>query len=182
MPPRKIQTGPTSDTVRERITTVRKRQGLSIVELSKRLAAAGRPFGLSTLSEIESGRRRVDVDDLMAFAVALDVSPVTLLSPMAELPDEPVTFTGAPVGVTVKTMRAWLRGQHSLDSTRDEYSNTELEWVIRSNPGMSVFNVGVMRDAAEMIDQNPEWITGDGTLTVNGEQVTIPRGPVHGDH
>ena len=49
-------------------------------DVSGRLAAAGRPMAHNTVSEIERGARRVDVDDLMALAAALDVSPIALLS------------------------------------------------------------------------------------------------------
>lgn len=41
----------------------------------------GRPVAATAITKIEAGDRRVDVDDLVALAIALDVSPVTLLLP-----------------------------------------------------------------------------------------------------
>lgn len=38
-------------------------------------------MSVSGISSMENGQRRVDVDDLVAFAAALDVSPVSLLMP-----------------------------------------------------------------------------------------------------
>lgn len=51
---------------------------MTLRDLSERLAET-RPMGHSTLSEIENGARRVDVDDLVALATALDVTPYQLL-------------------------------------------------------------------------------------------------------
>ena len=44
----------------------------------------------------ERGARRVDVDDLMALAEGLNVSPIALLMPKAETKDELVQATGHP--------------------------------------------------------------------------------------
>src|SRR3954454_23683106 len=55
---------------------------MSLTQLSEAMTdIAGRPILASGLGKIESGERRVDVDDLVALAVALDVSPVRLLLP-----------------------------------------------------------------------------------------------------
>lgn len=42
-------------------------------------ASPRRPLAHTTVSEIERGARRVDVDDLVAIAAALEVLPVDLL-------------------------------------------------------------------------------------------------------
>ena len=55
-------------------------------ELSSRLEALGRPIPTASIGRLESGDRRVDVDDLMALAVALEVSPVALLLPFTDSP------------------------------------------------------------------------------------------------
>jgi transcriptional regulator with XRE-family HTH domain len=41
----------------------------------------GRPVYKSTVINVELGRRRVDVDDLLALAVVLGVGPADLLAP-----------------------------------------------------------------------------------------------------
>lgn len=48
-------------------------------ELSRRLSKLGRPILPSGITKIEQGQRRIDVDDLMALAVALEVTPTRLL-------------------------------------------------------------------------------------------------------
>jgi len=52
-----------------------------LAQLSARLAELGRPILPNGISRIEQGERRVDVDDLVALALALDVSPNALLMP-----------------------------------------------------------------------------------------------------
>lgn len=79
----------------------------------------GRPMGKATLSLIENGQRRVDVDDLMAFARVLKVTPMDLLVPPA-----------FPDGTTVVKMTAfdlldrseigpWLRHESPLSMPDD---------------------------------------------------------------
>ncbi|MEU2311200.1 helix-turn-helix domain-containing protein [Streptomyces albidoflavus] len=48
-------------------------------ELSSRLKLLGRPILPSGITKIEQGQRRVDVDDLVALAIALKVTPNRLL-------------------------------------------------------------------------------------------------------
>lgn len=43
------------------------------------LGRLGRPMTVDVLTKLEDGRRRIDVDDLIALAAALDVSPTRLL-------------------------------------------------------------------------------------------------------
>jgi transcriptional regulator with XRE-family HTH domain len=63
------------------------------------------------LRRIESGDRRVDADDLMALAVALDVSPVTLLMPAGvDMPD-PVQVTGLGEPAAAIGVWAWIQGR-----------------------------------------------------------------------
>lgn len=58
---------------------LRKARGLSLADLSGRLDQAGYPMALNVLSKTERGTRTVSVDDLVALAVVLDVSPNRLL-------------------------------------------------------------------------------------------------------
>jgi len=61
----------------------------------------GRPLGHSAVDQIEKGTRRVDVDDLMALAAALGVSPITLLMPGMSRADAPKMFEAGGVDVSV---------------------------------------------------------------------------------
>ena len=55
--------------------------GITYVELSRRLADLGREIAVQGLRNIEAAERRVDVDDLVALAFALDVPVDSLLGP-----------------------------------------------------------------------------------------------------
>ncbi|MFS0912803.1 helix-turn-helix domain-containing protein [Microbacterium sp. 179-I 3D2 NHS] len=87
--------GPTGETVAANIARVRRGIGMSLQELESRLDMLGRRISFSGLSKIERGQKRVEVDDLMALAIALDVSPNALLLPIIEEPDRETAVTGA---------------------------------------------------------------------------------------
>jgi transcriptional regulator with XRE-family HTH domain len=74
-----IEKGATTVRVAANIRAVRELRGLNPQELSDRVAALGRHVNQSSLWKIESGDRRVDVDDLVALALALGVTPDLLL-------------------------------------------------------------------------------------------------------
>lgn len=97
-------TGPTGELVAKNLRRLRT---VSLRDLSDDLGKLGRPITASALQKIEAGVRRVDVDDLMALAVALGVSPLTLLLP--EYADNSVSseMTGAPDG-PVSFDRQWM--------------------------------------------------------------------------
>lgn len=67
--------------VARNIERVRKARQLKQKDVSERLRAVGRPILATVVSKIERGERRVDADDVMAFALAMNVSPLTLLLP-----------------------------------------------------------------------------------------------------
>ena len=103
MATRPVEIGPTGRQTSANIERLRLALGLSQRDLAARLTELGRPTPGTALSKIERGERRVDVDDLAAFAVALGVSPATLLlPPVAD--DTPTSVTGAG---TVTTRQAW---------------------------------------------------------------------------
>lgn len=79
MATRRVEIGPTGHTVRANVKNFRKQRGLTLRGLAERLEQGGRPMAHNTVSEIERGARRIDVDDLTALADALDVMPVDLL-------------------------------------------------------------------------------------------------------
>lgn len=70
---------PTGEQVAENIR--RLRGGMTYKELSQKLEDVGRPITVLGLRRIEACERKVDVDDLMAFAIVFNVSPLTLLMP-----------------------------------------------------------------------------------------------------
>ena len=104
--------GPTGETLRVNITTLRERRNLTYAELSRRLKGAGRAIPELGLRRIEGGHRRVDVDDLVAIAAALEVSPITLLMPQAADANEAAaTSVGT---VTAGKLWRWLAAETPL--------------------------------------------------------------------
>jgi transcriptional regulator with XRE-family HTH domain len=79
MATRRVEIGPTGETVRTNLKEVRKLRGLTLRDLSEKLSDTDHPMAHNTISEIERGARRVDVDDLMALAKALKISTSYLL-------------------------------------------------------------------------------------------------------
>jgi molecular chaperone DnaK len=74
----------TGQRVARRIRELRLERALTLADLATRLARFDRSYTLSTLSRIEQGKRRVDADDLVAIALALDVPPNAILFPADE--------------------------------------------------------------------------------------------------
>jgi transcriptional regulator with XRE-family HTH domain len=104
-----VRKGPIADRVTESVRTHRLRRGLSHRQLSARLAEIGHPILPSGIAKIEDGSRRVDVDDLVALALALRVPLPLLLMPASD--------TGQPVELTEETNMKftdawrWVRGE-----------------------------------------------------------------------
>lgn len=64
------------------VRRLRTQQGLSLEQLSSRLAEVGTPMALNTLSKLERGVRGVDLDEVAALARALSVPPVVVIFPL----------------------------------------------------------------------------------------------------
>lgn len=83
----------------------RLRGTMQYKQLAEKLAEIGRPIAELGLRKIESGERKVDVDDLMAFAIVFGVSPLTLLLPGYASSSADTRVTG--VEKPVSSLRAW---------------------------------------------------------------------------
>jgi len=112
-------TNATGLTVAENIEAARKSQRLSLKDLSGRLDRMGRKISVSSLSKIENGDRRIDVDDLVSIAIALDVSPLGLLLPRGEYHQMRIITGG--VG-SLPLIWNWARGMQSLEYPGDDRS------------------------------------------------------------
>lgn len=117
-------TGPTGEQVAANIT--RLRGGMQYKELAEKLKAVGRPIAPLGLRRIESGDRKVDVDDLMAFAVVFDVSPLTLLLPESGSNGIPANITGVDGTVTCAEAWAWAMGSEPLPGMAEDAVRTIL--------------------------------------------------------
>jgi hypothetical protein len=76
---KELALGATGNTMMHNLKRIRGE--MTYAELSRRLEAAGRYIPPLGLRRMEAGERRVDVDDLMALAFVLGVTPLALLLP-----------------------------------------------------------------------------------------------------
>lgn len=112
--------GPTGDTVATRLRDLRTDVvKLSYTELSERLKSAGWPISPVGIRRIEDGERKVTVDDLVALAVALGVSPVTLLIPDSSEVESVVELTGRDESLTALELWSWLTVAQPLRGDED---------------------------------------------------------------
>lgn len=94
---RAIEIGNVGEHVAANVVRLRKVRGLSVYSLSASLAKSGRSIPPSGITRIELVQRRVDVDDLVALAAALRVTPSQLLLPPSELVIEVYVGAGGEV-------------------------------------------------------------------------------------
>lgn len=115
----------------------RLRGNLTFAELSRKLEDLGRPIPPLGLRRIESGERRVDADDLIALAIALDVSPITLLMPQfkGEWETDSIHLS-ENVRSTPQRTWEWFTATYPLqrDFSTPEPTRTTLEFRMRSQP------------------------------------------------
>jgi transcriptional regulator with XRE-family HTH domain len=111
-----------SEAVARSIKRIRQQRGWSAQELADRCAATGTPkLTASVIANIETGRpkdgertRLLTVDELLAFALALDVPPVILLFPDLDLehPDPLDVTPGVSVADPMR-VATWMSGATS---------------------------------------------------------------------
>ncbi|MFD0721312.1 helix-turn-helix transcriptional regulator [Streptomyces globosus] len=143
---RAIEAGPTGRTVAENLARLRKVRGLTTRQLSGMLERNGRPIPASGITRMEKAERQVTVDELVALAVALGVSPVALLLPPSARgardaegrPTQAVTaLTGAgEVAVADAWRWAWCNDVLRLPDGVDEEEADRLllDFLLNSRP------------------------------------------------
>ncbi|WEH16855.1 helix-turn-helix transcriptional regulator [Streptomyces sp. VNUA24] len=141
-----VAMGPTAEAVASNVRRVRKHRGLSTYQLADRLKRGGRPIAASAISKLERGERKVDVDDLAALAVALEVSPSALLLRLTDSPDEQVLITGTSA-VAADVAWDWANGRRPLHVTPGREQTQLLEHQLFSLPPWLRDPVGPMNDA-----------------------------------
>jgi hypothetical protein len=77
----RVPLGPIGRYLIQNLDELLDEQKLTYREVSDRLKQIGRPIPALGLSRISKGTRRVDVDDLIALAIVLEVSPAALVLP-----------------------------------------------------------------------------------------------------
>lgn len=97
----------------------RLRGSVQYKELSEQLASIGRPMTPVAIRDAENGKRRVDVDDLMAFAIVFGVSPLTLLMPEYGSRAITANVTGYPHKIGSNIAWLWALGAEPLEVPND---------------------------------------------------------------
>lgn len=114
---RSTEPGPATRRVRANLRELRAQRGISLRDLSQRLEQLGHPVLPSGLSKLETGDRRADVDDLIAIAVALDISPNRLLLP--ETADDETIELTPQSEASARSAWRWATGDAPLPPDHD---------------------------------------------------------------
>lgn len=114
---KKRQVNQVAETGHTVATNIKRLRGtMQYKQLAEKLAEVGRPIAELGLRKIESDERKVDVDDLMAFAVVFGVSPLTLLMPEYASSTVTTRITGVDSPVSSLIAWSWARGDKPLPS------------------------------------------------------------------
>lgn len=79
-----IAMGPVGRLVASNLVARRSTLGMTQTQLSEAVTREGRPLGRQAITEIETCRRRVDVDDLDALARALQTTAAHLMGEVTD--------------------------------------------------------------------------------------------------
>jgi transcriptional regulator with XRE-family HTH domain len=99
-----------------RLREARNARGWTQQELANAMEALGAPMDRTTIAKLEKGQRQARVEELVALAAALDVSPLYLILPLRI--DTTVRLTPK---LTVEAIEAlkWARGEGPLDPANE---------------------------------------------------------------
>ncbi|WP_433608717.1 helix-turn-helix domain-containing protein [Prescottella agglutinans] len=136
MAEKKNPLGPTGQNVASNLRRLREDANLTYAELGRRLEAVGRPIPTLGLRKIESFERRVDADDLVALALALDISPVTLLMPISDGWELGKVDLTSEVSTAPQRVWEWLVADYPLnrDAGAPEPTRSTVEFRMRARP------------------------------------------------
>lgn len=164
MATRPMEIGPTGRQTAANIERLRIAAGLSQRELATRITELGRPTPSTAVSKIENADRRVDADDLVAFAIALGVSPATLLlPPVAD--DTPVEVTAAGT-VTTRQAWDWADGQAPLVAIPGLTDTGTLDHALRTRPkGRRADHLQFPPQPTAPLAESARWAAKQNTLT-----------------
>ncbi len=151
---------PVAARVAANVRTLRNERGLDLADVSETMTALGRPLSLNGVSKVERGKRGVDVDDLLAMALALDVSPNRLLlTPGAG--DDQVALT-TEVNISERLAWEWATGERPLDVPQVPFVHAGRKFPIPANRpdlqlGASRMRAGTFRDVNRPHTEGGDW-------------------------
>jgi 8-oxo-dGTP pyrophosphatase MutT (NUDIX family)/transcriptional regulator with XRE-family HTH domain len=106
-----------SEVFRVRLREVRRLKGWTQQQLADALVAAGVKLDASAVTRLERGTRGLSLDDVIAIAAVLGVSPLHMVVPLNGATSLDVT---PEIAAEPAAVRAWMRGQLPLRDTDDE--------------------------------------------------------------
>lgn len=130
-PRRANDLGPIGEQLATNVKTLRSSLALTTEQLAERVAALGRPMRANTITKIEKGQRRVDADDLVTLAIALETRPDALLLPPTIAGE--ITLSEAK---SVPALHAWqwANGKQPLERPADDDGRTYHAFQARAQP------------------------------------------------
>src|SRR3954469_2213572 len=96
-------------TTRERIRQLRKRHDWTQQDLADALNRIGAQTDRAAVAKVELGKRGLSLDEMLQYALVLDVAPVHLIVPIDD--DERLMLGANFVDCTPAELRAWIRGE-----------------------------------------------------------------------
>lgn len=155
---------------RHRLAETRREQGLTVSGLADRCARVGAAhITTNVLWNIESGRRTISLDIVLALSAALDVTPLSLMLPQSS--DTPVSITSL-IRPSAGTVAAWISGIKPLPTGQDARAPrtpppapaatvssdlaSRLQWLAATGKDPSVSHDAVLQFLTELAaDDNP---------------------------
>ncbi|MGO2811567.1 helix-turn-helix domain-containing protein [Brevibacterium aurantiacum] len=129
-----LELGPTGFAVADAVRKYRQNNDYTYAQLEQRLTEIGHRIPVLGLRRIEAAARRVDMDDFIALAAALNVPPLSLVANVpadAPTPDYQMA-TGLPDDVGPREFQAWVRGETDMSlKGRVEYWKREIQRIER---------------------------------------------------
>lgn len=121
-----IETGPAGRAVATNVRAVRRSRGWSQLQLAEEMTRIGRPLQASTVAKIEAEDRRVDVDDLIALAAALNVAPARLFIDKEATYDVSVELTPGHHAPQWSVWQ-WLTGYRPLQGQTEDIRDPRVQ-------------------------------------------------------
>lgn len=121
--------GPTGRTIAANIARLRNAAGLTTAELAARMDDSGHAITASAITKTELAQRKVEAEELLAFAVALNVNASALLLPPTTEGSTEVSYVGE---VPAADAWAWADGERPLLRADDE--DTALAFQLHGRP------------------------------------------------
>lgn len=144
--------------VAQNLKRIRNLRELTVRELSIRLKGLGLPLSPSGVSEVENAARKVGVEELLVFAVALNTSIVELITPenreLLRVADGIDPVPEAYLAWWLDGVRPWPKGA-DIDEFYDAASRTrQHDRMLRKRPDVKAvdFLAAVVYDAASMVE------------------------------